>query len=192
MSTAQWLIKLVTIKCVNTQLCIQHVLSSIFEQVILRLSPLHGRVLDMLLDAPVSRTRAGPSLKGCMVYGGKRREEHWLKCPLKGETRVFSRKTASRHCVRFMFLVPEELSSLVYVSMKRVKLNFHAPGLCFMVLQVSTLWGMVRDVGVCPVRGTKCWLSLCLNFSLCVWILNGVFIPLWPGTWISTSLHLSS
>lgn len=54
----------------NTQLCTQQVLNSIFEQVRWRLNPSRGRPLLCSLDAPVSKTRDGPSLEGCMVCGG--------------------------------------------------------------------------------------------------------------------------
>lgn len=35
------------------------------------------------VDAPVSRTRDGPSLKGCMVYGGEEKERILTKVSIE-------------------------------------------------------------------------------------------------------------
>ena len=134
--------------------------------------------LGCSVDVPVSKTRGGPSLKGCVVCGGgaERREACSLKCPVSHGNRVVW-ETASHPCqVRGDGKIKmQELDSLVCASIQGGTLNLPAPGVCSLVRRVNTFCGWSAMLACAPWEAqstvTVPELSLmCMNAQLCGYI----------------------
>lgn len=108
---------------------------------------------------------------------GGRKGRIWWSVRWIVRIEFYSRKTASHHCVMYTEIEKLKYKNWAHWSMPAWRgLNWifmlQAPGPAG-----QHALGTVRDAGICPVRSTESWLSLWLNFSLCLWTLNGVVVP---------------